>query len=291
MYLLDAGEGRIPPLRATLDGLGESLLVVGGDGLWNVHVHVDDVGAAVEAGVAAGRPHRIRVTHLAAGAARAEGRRVVAVVVGDGLATLFQESAAVVVPGGAGRRASIAEVLDGIRRTVAREVVVLPNDADSLAVAEAAARAARAEGVRVAVVPSRASVQALAALAVHEPHRLFDDDVVSMTAAAGHARHGGVTVATRDGVTMAGVCSTGDVLGVIDGDFAVIGARLDATACTVVDRLLGGGGELVTLLVGADAEDSLAAAVVEHLHRTRPEVETVVYAGGQPRYPLLVGVE
>ncbi len=81
------------------------------------------------------------------------------------------------------------------------------------------------------------------------------------------------------------------MLGVIDGDFAVIGARLDATACTVVDRLLGGGGELVTLLVGADAEDSLAAAVVDHLHRTRPEVETVVYAGGQPRYPLLVGVE
>ena len=65
MYLLDAGDDGIGALRTTLAGLGDSLVVVGGEGLWNVHVHVDDVGAAIEAGIAAGRPHRIRVTHFA----------------------------------------------------------------------------------------------------------------------------------------------------------------------------------------------------------------------------------
>ena len=65
--------------------------------------------------------------------------------------------------------------------------MVLPNDADSLAVAEAAAAKARDDGLRVAVIPTRASVQALAALAVHDAARRFDDDVVAMTAAAGHA--------------------------------------------------------------------------------------------------------
>ena len=114
----------------------------------------------------------------------------------------------------------------GLRAARARDLVVLPNDADSLAVAEAAAAKARDEGLRVAVIPTRASVQALAALAVHDPDRRFEDDVVAMTAAAGHCRHGGVTVAAREAVTMAGVCQPGDVLGIVDGDFAVIGDDL-----------------------------------------------------------------
>ncbi|MDQ1614654.1 MAG: fatty acid kinase, partial [Actinomycetota bacterium] len=260
------------------------------------HVHVDDVGAAIEAGLAAGRPHRIRVSSFADAARRRgqaipERRAVVSVVAGDGLAALFEAAGATVVAGGPGRRASTRDLLEGLRRAHARDLVVLPNDADSLAVAEAAAGRARDEGLRVAVIPSRATVQAVAALAVHDPASRFEDDVVRMTAAAGSCRHGGVTVAAREAVTMAGVCKPGDVLGIVDGDFAVIGTDLSTVACTVVDRMLGSGGELVTLVSGADSPGRLTAEVVDHLGRTRPEVDTVVYEGGQPRYPLLIGVE
>src|SRR4051794_13622995 len=106
MYLLDAEDEGIPTLRARLAGLGDSLVVVGGEGLWNVHVHVDDVGAAIEAGIDAGRPHRVRVTHFAEqvdqarqrAAARA-GRRIVAVAAGPGLAAASREGGAVVPEG------------------------------------------------------------------------------------------------------------------------------------------------------------------------------------------------
>jgi uncharacterized protein len=297
MYLLDAAADTIPPLREALAALGDSLVVVGGEPTWNVHVHVDDVGAALEAGVEAGRPHRIRVTHFRdaarelAGGLPADSRGVVSVVAGDGLAALFESAGATVVRGGPGRRASTAELLTGLRAARARDVVVLPNDADSLAVAEAAAAKARDEGLRVAVIPTRASVQALAALAVHDLQRRFEDDVVAMTAAAGHCRHGGVTVAAREAVTMAGVCRPGDVLGIVDGDFAVIGDDLVTVARTVLDRMLGSGGELVTLVTGAGADPALADAVAEHVREGRPEVDTVHYDGGQSRYPLLIGVE
>ena len=297
MYLLDAHTDAIPRLRAALAPLGDSLVVVGGEPTWNVHVHVDDVGAAVEAGIEAGRPHRIRVTHFR-DAARAsavalppDSRKVVSVVAGDGLAALFETAGASVVHGGPGHRASTAELLTGIRAAQARDLVVLPNDADSLAVAEAAAGKARDEGLRVAVIPTKASVQAIAALAVHDAARRFEDDVVAMTAAAGHCRHGGVTVAAREAVTMAGVCRPGDVLGIIEGDFAVIGHDLGEVARTVLERMLGSGGELVTLLTGADADPALADGVVAHLRSTRPEIDALVYEGGQPRYPLLIGVE
>jgi dihydroxyacetone kinase-like predicted kinase len=130
----------------------------------------------------------------------------------------------------------------------------------------------------------------LAAIAVHEPGRSFDQDVLQMTAAARHARHGAVTIATRQAITMAGPCEPGDVLGVIEGDFALVGDDLHEVAIAMVDRLLGAGGELVTL-VGGEGGDGLAARCGDHVAEAHPTVDVVVYDGGQDRYPLLIAVE
>ena len=302
MYLLDAPDDAIAGLRAALGVLGDSLVVVGGEGLWNVHVHVDDVGAALEAGIEAGRPHRVRVTHFAEQiAARATspgsrprvGRAIVAVAAGPGLAALFEEAGALVVRGGPGDRPSTGMLLEAIARSGAEEVVVLPNDNDSVRTAQVAARTAEADhDVRVAVIPTTAQVEGLAALAVHEPGRTFDQDVLEMTATARHARQGAVTVAARQAITMAGPCEPGDVLGAIGGDFVVVGHDLTDVAEDVLGRLLGGGGEMVTLVSGQDdADGALARACADWLEEHHPAVDVVVYDGGQERYPLLVAVE
>jgi uncharacterized protein len=298
MYLLDAEAEAIDPLRAALAPLGDSLVVVGGEGLWNVHVHVDDVGAAIEAGISAGRPHRIRVTHFAeqveAAAQRAEeraGRRIVAVAAGPGLARLFGDAGAIVIEGAPGRRPSTGMLLEAVVASGAAEIVILPNDPDSVRAAQIAARTAEEDhAVRVAVIPTEAQVQGLAALAVHEPARGFDADVLEMTATARHTRHGAVTIAAKRAITMAGPCEPGDVLGVVAGDFAVVGSDLRAVAVEVLERLLGGGGELVTLVGGADA-NGLAEHCEEYVADRHAHVDVVVYDGGQDRYPLLMSVE
>jgi uncharacterized protein len=298
MYLIDADDDAIPELRARLQGLGDSLVVVGGEGLWNVHVHTDDVGAAVEAGIDAGRPRRIRVTHFAEQVTRARekraerrGRAVVAVAAGEGLASIFRDAGAVVIESVPGRRPSTGEILAAIEETHAQEVVVLPNDPDSVGVAGAAAAAAEEQGdVRVVVVPTRAQVQGIAAIAVHEPGRPFDSDVVHMTSAARGTRHGAVTVASKQAMTTAGPCEPGDVLGVLQGDFAVVGDDLFEVGTAVLDRLLTGGGELVTLVTGQDGDD-LADRCQTWVEAHHPGVDVLVYDGGQARYPLLVAVE
>jgi uncharacterized protein len=299
MYLLDADDARVPELKQELAPLGDSLVVVGGDGLFNVHVHVDDVGAAIEAGIRAGRPHRVRVTHFAEQVAAARrqaaerrGRRIVAVAAGPGLAALFAEAGAVVVEGGPGRRPATGQILEAITTCGAEEVIVLPNDPDSVRAAEVAARTAESdEKLTVAVIPTRAQVQGLAALAVHEPGRTFGQDVLEMTATARHARHGAVTVAARRAITMAGTCEPGDVLGVVEGDFAVIGDDLYAVATHVLRLLLGAGGDLVTLVTGEGEHADLARRCASHVEEHHPHVDVVVYDGGQERYPLLVAVE
>lgn len=293
MYLLDADEEAMAKLRAELDLLGDSLVVVGGEGLWNVHVHTDDAGPAIEAGIRAGRPHRVRVTYLQAPAdrhARNTGRGVVTVTLGEGLTSLFEQHGARTVRREPGRAPSLDELAGAILRA-GDEVAVLPNDRSVLAVAEAAAQRAREDGVRVAVIPARASAQGLAALAVHDPLRRFDEDVIAMTSAAGATRYGELETAEEEAVTSAGICRPGDTLGLIDGDVSVIGADLTDVAVRIVMRMLSGGGELVTLITGAGVPEDLAEAVREHLHERRPDVEVMVYEGGQDRYPLLMGVE
>ncbi|MEU0279554.1 DAK2 domain-containing protein [Streptomyces sp. NPDC006195] len=293
IYLLEADDRAVARLRTRLDGLGDSLVVVGGDGLWNVHIHADDAGAAVEAGVEAGRPYRIRITHFGAAEEAPERvqRAVVAVVPGEGLAGVCAEAGATTVLARPGEPPASGELVEAIRRAHAREVVLLPNDAALRHTAAAAAEQARTEGVRVALIPTRAAVQGIAALAVHQPERRFDEDVVAMTTAAGATRYAELAVAERQSWTMAGICQAGDVLGLIDGDVAVIGADLAATAEAVLSRMLAAGGELVTLVLGDAAPDALADRLERYVRDGHLAVDTVVYRGGRQSVPLLIGVE
>ncbi|MES5817299.1 DAK2 domain-containing protein [Streptomyces sp. RG80] len=301
IYLLEAEDDAVARLRRRLDALGDSLVVVGGDGLWNVHVHVDDAGAAVEAGVEAGRPYRIRITHFGLGDVHTQGgeraprervqRAVVAVVPGEGLAGLYTEAGATTVLARPGEPPASGEMVEAVRRAHAREVVLLPNDADLRHTAAAAAEQARAEGIRVALIPTRSAVQGIAALAVHEPERRFDEDVVSMTSAAGATRYAEVTVAERQSWTLAGICEAGDVLGLIDGDVAVIGSDVIAAAESVLDRMLSAGGELVTLVLGDEAPESIADHLEARVREAYLAVDTVVYRGGRQGALLLIGVE
>ncbi|MFH0173050.1 DAK2 domain-containing protein [Streptomyces cacaoi] len=301
IYLLEAEDAAVARLRQRLDALGDSLVVVGGDGLWNVHVHVDDAGAAVEAGVEAGRPYRIRITHFGADDAHTRGgerpprervqRAVVAVVPGEGLAGLYNEAGATTVLARPGEPPASGELVEAVRRAHAREVVLLPNDADLRHTAAAAAEQARTEGIRVALIPTRSAVQGIAALAVHEPDRRFDEDVVSMTSAAGATRYAEVTVAERQSWTMAGICQAGDVLGLIDGDVAVIGSDVTAAAETVLNRMLAAGGELVTLVLGDEAPEGVAEHLEARVREAYLAVDTVVYRGGRQGALVLIGVE
>lgn len=296
MYLLEAADEQIPTLRDTLAPLGDSLVVVGGDSLWNVHVHVDDVGAAVEAGIAVGRPYRIAVTHFAdqearSGGERRGGRTVVATAAGPGLAALYRQAGARVLELAVGDDLSVQTVLAAIAAAESGDVIVLPNSRDYVPVCHAAASRAREDGVRVSVVPTDTQVQGLSALAVHQPGRPFEDDVIAMTSAAGHTHHGAVTIAREAGMTMAGPCAAGDVLGVVDAEFAVVGSDLAQVAIDVVARLMTGSAELVTIVTGEGCDEQVAERIGVAVRHTSPYLDLAVYDGGQQRYPLLLAVE
>jgi dihydroxyacetone kinase-like predicted kinase len=252
---------------------------------------VADVGAAIEAGIEAGRPYRVSVTPLAPspGPVPQPGTRaVVAVVQSEGLADLFEgEGVRVLACGPEG--VTEDEILDEVLACAAAEVVVLPNDAGLTAVAGRAGARAREAGLDVGVIPTRSPVQGLAAIAVADPARRFGDDVIAMAEAAAATRWAEVTVAEQEGLTSAGPCRPGDALGSAEGDVVVLGPDLGAVACELLDRLLSAGGELATLVVGPD--QALGDTVCAHLGSAHPTVEVTRYAGGPGGLLLQIGVE
>ena len=115
--------------------------------------------------------------------------------------------------------------------------------------------------------------------------------MIAMAEAAGACRYAEVTIASRAALTVAGRCEPGDVLALIEGEVNLIGPDVGETCVTLLDRMLAAGGELVTLIVGAEAPEGLSDLLTGHIARRWPFVEANSYPGGQQHYPLLVGVE
>jgi hypothetical protein len=304
MYsLAGVAERAADELRGALRGLGDCVSVVGDGGdRWAVHVHCNDIGAAIEAGIEAGRPHRIAVVRfddqVAAASSRfATGRAVVALARGTGIAELFRAEGATVMLLADRDAPAAADIVAVIAGTQASHVTVLPNSDDLGEVLSAAVTEVVLAGQDVLVVPTASPVQGLAALAVHDPSRRPGDDVVAMAEAAAATRRGKLTIAREHGITWVGVCQVGDVLGLLDGEVVLIepGPADDglvvAAARRLLDRMLSGGGELVTALPGAAAPAGLADDLAEHLRAEHREVEFTSYQGGQVEAILLLGVE
>ena len=291
MYALHGAAAPIrDALSAELSALGHSVVLVGDSTVAQVHVHLAEAGPAIEAALGRGRLSHIRVTALPPEpVAETAERSVLSVVAGPGLADAVRGLGGTPVLA-ADREQALVELTAAAEHATG-DLIILPNDSGTLGRAGELATALRRPHRRVTVIPTVAQVQGLAAMAVHEPSADFESVVVAMSNAAGHARHGGVTVAEGAAMTMAGPCRAGDVLGIVMGDFVEIGDSVADVAWTVARRLLSPGGELLTLVVGAGMDDELPERLADRLRAQWPGVDVELVAGGQARYPLLLGLE
>ncbi len=314
MYLLDLADDHIEPFKEGWGEIGDSIVVVGGEGLWNCHVHTNDIGAAIEVALdLGGRPRTIRITDLFEEVADEHAHRelamrggatrhipfsslprvtcaIVAVASGDGLVDLFgQLGVQGVISGGQTMNPSTAELLAAVEAVNADQVVVLPNNKNIIPVAE---QLDALTTKRVLVVPSTSMPAGLAALVVYDPEQDAELNLEEMTAAAAAVATGEITQAVRETTSEIGAISTGDWIGLIRGDGIVaVSATLDGAAVALLEHLVEDGREIVTVIEGAAASaahtDVLRAWLAEH----HPGMEVEVHRGGQPLYPYLFGVE
>lgn len=306
MFFLDAADDTIDGFKTAWGEVGDSIVVVGGDGIWNCHVHTDDIGAAIECGIAVGRPHQIRVTDLleeveeqewvkqaANDAALADVEpsttAVVAVSVGDGVGDIFRSFGVQhVVAGGQTMNPSTAELLAAVEALPADGVVILPNNKNIIPVAE---QVDAQSSKRVSVIPTRSIVGGMAALVSYDPEADLDANVEAMRDSLEHLVQGEVTKAVRNTSAEGFDIADGDWLGLAQGKIVAVEKDAIAAAAGVVDALATDDHEIVTLVVGADSNEGEAATLVASVALSHAHLEVEVHAGGQPLYPFIIGVE
>ena len=301
-YLLDADDEDAAPLRSRLEQLGDSVVVVAAGGLLNIHVHTDEIGPAIEAGLDFGRPSDIEVVHfgdqMAARAVdRAAGRPpasigAVAVLSGGGATGIARDLGAVVVEGTAGELPSVADLLDAAGRVDAARVVILPGHLNAVATARTAVDVSVAEGGReLDVVEAAATPPAvLAALAMLDAQADAQGVLADMRAAAKAVRSGEVVAAVRDADTPVGKVERGQWLALADGQLVNVSEDPVLVLEHVCTALGAADAEVVTLMLGADATEAERTRARELIDRLAAGDVEVVDAGQRPAR-FWVGVE
>lgn len=302
-YLLEGPDDVIPDLRERLGRLGDSVVVVGGGDLLNVHVHTNDVGQAIEEGLALGRPSRIQVTSFTDQIEEQARRQrpakpdeevptlaCVAVLPAGALAEAARDAGAVVVEGVGGDLPSVADLVDAVGEARGETVAILPGHRNALPAAEQAAHLAAEGGRDVEVVAEALSPpEVLSALSVWVPGGDVTDTLGSLREAAAAVKSGEVVAAVRDADTPLGRVAAGDFLAVCEGDHVAASAD-PIEALTAAARCLGAAdAEVVTLIVGAGVPGDERDAAVDAVQGLGAHVDVV--DGGQRPARYLLGVE
>jgi DAK2 domain fusion protein YloV len=309
MYFLEAPDDTVERFRHAWAAIGDSIVVVGGDGLWNCHIHTDDIGAAIEAAVEVGRPRQIRVTDLMdqveeerwvreAIAPPAEASpespepvrcAAVAVATGEGIRRIFRSLGVQhTVTGGQTMNPSTAQLLAAIDAVAGQEVVLLPNNKNIIPVAEQAARVA-AKPARV--VPTRGIAEGFAALLAYDPQASAEENAAGMGEAAARVVSAEITTAVRASTSDVGPISQGDYLGLSRGGIEVVSSSLSGAAQDLLAKLLADQHEIVTIIEGESATKADTRRITDWLTEKRPDVTAEVHYGGQPLYPYLLSIE
>jgi DAK2 domain fusion protein YloV len=324
MFLLEIDDTKSNAFKQKWGEIGDSIVVVGGEGLYNCHIHTNDIGAAIEAPIAlGGRPHQIRVTDLFEEVAEEHEKReaqlgsphgaeaaalggkpnfrthaalpevtcaVVAVASGDGIAELFGNLGVHgVVTGGQTLNPSTQELLDAVEHMNAQQVVILPNNKNIIPVAQQVDGLTKKE---VRVVPTCSMPEALAALVAYDPEASAEHNGGAMAKAAAAVVTGEITTAVRDTKTDAGNVKAGDAIGLVRGD-GVVAIADDVFECAtaLLKHIVTDDRELLTIIVGVDGTAETTNRIVTWVGEHFPSISSEVHRGGQPLYPYLFGVE
>jgi DAK2 domain fusion protein YloV len=305
---LVTGEGlQIASLERDFGALGDSLLVVGGEGQFKVHVHSDEPGKVLGLATSLGVLTEIEIDNMkeqtAARAKRLEeaaggmagepeeglATQIVAVVAGEGNKALYRSLGIdLLVEGGQSMNPSAEDLLHAIESAKAPTVIVLPNNGNVIMTAEQTIALTNRD---VHVVPSRSVQAGLSAAVVYDRRADGQENFREMTDALARVITGEVTQAVREAQVDGVKVKEGDFIGLVDDRVVVSATSLDEVLQTLVSSLLGSGQEILTVLLGEGETGEQARKVIEALRQSYPKVEIDVHEGGQPFYPVLLAAE
>jgi uncharacterized protein len=295
-FILHCKDSKAERFREKLHELGGSVLVVGGDKIYRVHVHTDELGKVIEEASGTGRMSDVEITDLkiqveeldAARAARElKPIGVIAVAVGDGIKEILRSMGVDhIVDGGQSMNPSTAEMLDAIEGLPQDRVLVIPNNKNIIPAAEQTRELTEKE---VAIIPAVAITEGFAAMVAYDPHGEFEYNREKMIRAMEQVKTGAITVAVRDSKGKHGKIKKENFIGLFRGE--IVSSSTDAleAAGKLLENMLDDEDEMVSMVIGDEAHGLNHSELMDLLEGKGLEVEVI--DGGQPVYHYIFGVE
>lgn len=309
-YIVNKKEGCDDPmkLRAYLESIGDSVVVVDDDNIIKVHVHTEHPGNAIEKGITFGPLVNLKIENMRE-QHKSQTEKVelekqnklphvkpekdfgfVAVANGAGLEALFRDLGVdSIVRGGQTSNPSTEDILEAIHATPAHTVFVLPNNKNIIMAAEQTVKLADR---KVIVLQTRSIPQGITAMLGFDPSADADTNSIVMTEAFDRVGSGQITFAVRDSEVDDKKIKQGDILGMENGKLAVVDKDLTKVLYKVTKHLVKSETSFITVMYGTDVSDSDAEKAFEYLRsKISDDIEISLVNGGQPVYYYLVSVE
>ncbi len=291
----------------TLEGMGTSIQVGEGDGMYRLHIHVptENRYKPIDYAMELGTVTKVQIENLIAQmeeqAGESEGTRyelanvdpgqiaVVAVAPGAGIAHVFASlGAAAIVEGGQTMNPSTQDILRAFENLPTDKIIILPNNKNVILAAQ---QAKEVTVKQVMVIPSRTVPQGLAAMLAFDPDGDLESVAAAMQESMTEVISGEVTVATRT-VEIDGISVTeGQHIALLDGKLVLAADGLDEAVLGLLRQAEAETRELLTMFYGDGLTKNEAHRLADVIREAYPDLEIEVQFGGQPHYPLILSVE
>ncbi len=296
-------------LRAYLESIGDSVVVVEDDSIIKVHVHTNEPGNAIQEGLSFGwltnmkidnmRQQHEQKSHFADQFKKNKTYKAadddvpvgfVAVAAGEGIINMFEELGVnAIVSGGQTMNPSTEDILNAIQSVGAKNIVVMPNNKNIIMAAEQAAGMADRN---VVVLQTKSVPEGMSAMIAYDPDIAFEENVLTMTSAISSVKTGLITFAARDSVIDGKKVGKYEILGIKENKICIIDQSINKTCLRLVKKMISGSSSVITIFYGKDISEQQANELYSSLSsKYGNKIEINILKGNQPVYYYIVSVE
>ncbi|TCU70633.1 hypothetical protein EV204_10759 [Tissierella praeacuta] len=306
-FIINTNYKEIDSFRNELSIQGDSLMVVGGEGLIKVHVHTNNPGVVLEKALSIGELTDIKIDNMRyqheeillkselSKSNDEENKNLekeysfVAISIGEGIDEVFKGlNVDILVSGGQTMNPSTEDILNAIDNTLGKNVFILPNNSNIILTAE---QTKELSSRNIIVIPSKTIPQGIAALLAFDEFKSLKENIEGMKDAIKHVKTGQVTYSVRDTELNGTKIYKDDIIGISEGDIVANGKNINEVAIKLLDNMIDEDTSLITILHGSDLDEDSAKELENQLSSLYEDIDIELVFGGQPIYYYIFSVE
>ncbi|HCY7468835.1 TPA: fatty acid kinase catalytic subunit FakA [Staphylococcus aureus] len=289
--------------RQDMSQFGDSLLVINDEEIVKVHVHTEYPGKVFNYGQQYGELIKLKVEnmreqhrevirkeqHTAKPKMETVETVIITISMGEGISEIFKSMGAThIISGGQTMNPSTEDIVKVIEQSKCKRAIILPNNKNILMASEQAASIVDAEAV---VIPTKSIPQGISALFQYDVDATLEENKAQMADSVNNVKSGSLTYAVRD-TKIDGVEIKKDAfMGLIEDKIVSSQSDQLTTVTELLNEMLAEDSEILTVIIGQDAEQAVTDNMINWIEEQYPDVEVEVHEGGQPIYQYFFSVE